>query len=257
MTARLIADLGTERLEIPLRHDTLRLGSDARCDLHIDHEEVEPHALTLDYRGNTLLLHNHNPYDIYLDDQVVRSGAWSPWNNKTPLRMTQSITLIYEGDGQVESPVEAVDDAAVAPPASGLTRRQITQLSVIGMCALVGWVLLNQEPPELPETQDTFARLANDIQSSLEARQEKKLTKDVLTLAELRRLLQEAHLSEMRWAKSNPVLPIKAYQRILNLEHIGDAKENNQEGLGELYWRIHQYASRRKTILGQAMQPTS
>ncbi len=249
MTDLLIVDDGAASRELPLRHEMLRLGSDPRCELRIDHSEVEPQALTLDFRGTTLLVQNNNPYDIYLDGMAIQSGSWNPWAPRIPLRMTRSITLTYasdrepaDHDGQVASELE---------PASSddQSKRQLIQLSVIGVCVLLGIFVLSRPDAPVADNSESFPQMQKAIEGTIEARKAQHLSADVAALSEVQRLLQEAQWTEMRWGERSPAMPIQAYQRILNLENIRTAQSTDSDGIKALYWRVHQYASQRKASL--------
>jgi hypothetical protein len=229
-------ETGTSRL--PLPQGVSRLGSANDCELQLNHEEVQPLALTLDFRGETLLVHNRNPFAVFVGDEELQPSQMAAWPVGAPLRMTRSITLTLSGNGAVSSAKDADEFAPMERPPTTY-KRQMVQLGVIALCLAVGYQQLMVEPAAaVDEPQESFDELRKEITAKIDTQTD---VAEADPWKKALRSLQEAYFLEHRPGRREPQLAIEAYQRVLDTDVVGEQNGDPTD----LATRISKFANNR------------
>jgi hypothetical protein len=232
-------ETGTSRL--PLPQGVSRLGSASDCELQLHHEEVQPLALTLDCRGDTLLVHNRNPFAVFVGDEELQPSQMAAWPLGAPLRMTRSITLTLSGNGALQSG-QTADDFAPAEKPPTTYKRQMIQLGVIVLCLAVGYQQLTVKPSvAVDEPQESFDDLRKQITATIDAHLKNNDLPEADRWQKALRSLQEAHFLEHRPGRREPTLAIEAYQRVLDTDALSKKSDDPQD----LATRIFKFANNR------------
>src|SRR5262245_42075343 len=113
MAYKLVAQSDLPQLEFALTPGVFRIGSGRQCNIVIPHPEVLSHAVTLEYRGDTMTVKNHSPYPLYVGGDLVEPQGNSVWRADVPLLLTRNVSLILSDTAR--SPTSA---PAVAHPTS-------------------------------------------------------------------------------------------------------------------------------------------
>jgi hypothetical protein len=200
-----------EPLRRQLSDESNLLGSSDRCNLCLDHSELEPTALQIDVRADDVWIQNLNPYSIYMGAEEVKSNAWAHWHIGDPVQLTQSISIELEKMiPQVAAGAELVDpDEEDAK--SKLNTSKIIQIVLIVVCLAVAPILLFSGGGGKLETNQDEAFLFNETAEHLAANEHK--SPEIKTLRER---LQSAWVAERRWKRSNKGFVIKRYQQLAN-----------------------------------------
>lgn len=215
--------------EIPLTWSKLRVGSDASCEVRLDHPEAAPHSLNLEERGGAYMVQNCNRYVIYVGSESLPPQGWALWRPGQELLLSQSITLQVAGEAGRSGAA-----AGEAPRAAGSsTASKAVQLGVTIVCLVAAFVMLTKEQRPTLRTGDSFQSLIRDLQGIDRPSQDDQRSM---------RYLQEAWLLERR---RSPRAALEAYQLLMNHAPIRDARPDEQS----LASRIKSFASARITAL--------
>ncbi|MEX2170653.1 MAG: hypothetical protein WD851_15160 [Pirellulales bacterium] len=231
--------------QLPLQQGVSRLGSSSDCELRLEHDEVQPLALTLDFRGDALLVHNRNPYAVFIGDEELQPSQMTAWPVGAPLRMTRSITLTISGNGAATVAKQAEDEDAPekSPPSS---QRQMIQLGVILLCLGVGYQQMGAEAtPSVEREIVKFETLLDAVRTHIEAEEDKSKVR-ASQWRDVMRLMQEAYFLETRPGQRDTAQAIDAYQRVLETDLIRNAKLQNDN---QLESRVFRFATAKKVLL--------
>jgi hypothetical protein len=248
---------GQNRHILPLREQLMRVGSDRRCELVIDHPELAAHAATLDCCGGGFLLCNLNPFPIYLGNRALESQQWADWHPGELLRLTKSIVLDLQPAGKsAEKPggkpfakqgtagaVESGGTCRLA--AKGLDEPQpdnaktIWQMAVIGLCVVVGLGFLLVEPAK----SDSAAQAAPQLIAELHAKSQSVESRERVDYQEVCGLLQSAWIAETTSDWTNPERAIEAFYTLRQHERVKSAVE------GTLLHQVRLFAARQMELL--------
>ena len=247
MSHMLTIDDGVGVRKLPLKRGDSRLGSSPECELQIDHNEVQPVALMLNLRDDSLSVANYNPHSVYVGDSELPAGQSMSWPANVPLRMTRSITITFQANGAAAAGTAGAKAAEVEDKPASSSKKKLIQVGVILFCALVALTQMNNEPPAAAETAGlTFDGLNERIATTLESvRSDSAKLYDWKTV---RRLLQEAEFLSFRPSEINTEQKIASYQRVLDHDLIRGSKAKDPESLEAA---ISQYATMRKEQLGK------
>lgn len=245
MSNHLIIEDETGVRQLPLLPGITRLGSGTDCELRLEHEEVQPLALTLDFRGETLLVHNRNPFAVFLGDEELQPSQMAAWHESTPLRMTRSITLTLSGNGATVP--KPLDDEEPTEKKASSSQRQLIHLVVIGLCLAVGYWELNRETnPTAAAEVDEFDDVLNPVIAKIGETRSGGMIARSAQWREVMRLLQEAYFLETRPGQPDTTAAIEAYQRVLETDLIRDAKPQDDK---QLEARVFRFATAKKVLL--------
>ncbi|HMO85049.1 MAG TPA: FHA domain-containing protein, partial [Lacipirellulaceae bacterium] len=145
MSDVLIAQAENDRWELPLRRESLRLGSVAGSDLRVPHSEVAPHAATLDCRGESVLICNNNEFPIYVGERRVEPNAWLDWHDGETVLLTRQVTLQLRRAKPSRGRGDAGEGAGKDASTGQLSSRQMTQVAVLAPCGLIALFALVQD----------------------------------------------------------------------------------------------------------------
>lgn len=243
-------DLGAHKM--PLDRGVARLGSGSDCQLQLEHPEVEPRALTLDLRGQTLLLRSHNPYAVYLGDLSLEPGRAVAWPLGEPLRLTRSVTLTYRTQEQ-EAAVRAgapATETVISAQQAPAPKKNVVQIAVIGVCILIGLQQLTgaAAPSDAARgygCEVGFEGLIERIDQQIAASPQESPDPNPFAWRTARGCLQEARYYERRVADRTPDVVAEAYERLLECEALAGASPDGED----LPSLIHRFAAARRASL--------
>jgi hypothetical protein len=163
----------------------LRIGSDPQCDISLPSTELEPHALTLEFREGTYRVYNRCASPLNIGAAVVGTGANAVWRADETIQLSGDLRISLEIDGDprpAPRPEARVDDsfaddlqslpldgatAEAAAVAAKKSMGSLVQMAIIGVCvlAMAGLLLMKKGGGEtVAKDRPTF----NDIvQASL------------------------------------------------------------------------------------------
>ena len=208
-----IDGIGSEPIQRALGDETHVLGSSNRCDMQLNHAELEPRSLQVDVRGDDVWLQNLNPYSIYVGDEEVANNAWASWGISETVQLTRSIsvTLIKEVL-ESDTPINAGQGESGEVQKGGVDTSKIIQMAVAGACFLVAPLILfsgNGESAAVERSNFNFADTIEALESDSSSR-EIKVVRDHL---------QRAWMADQRWSKSSShkSLVVNRYQQLVKL----------------------------------------
>jgi hypothetical protein len=158
----------------------LRVGSDPQCEICLPTAELDPHALTLEFRDGSYRVYNRGKLPVSVAGALVQPASSGPWRTDQAVLLPGDLRLVLTVDGdprpsprpeplpddefaefdRLATPV--VDESPPEPPpkkASGT----LLQLGVIGLCLLVIGALLTRAPEEpSPVDRPTFESIVAD-----------------------------------------------------------------------------------------------
>ncbi len=163
----------------------LRIGSDPQCDISLPSTELEPHALTLEFRDGTYRVYNRCASPVSIGAAVVKPGANAVWRADETIQLPGDLRISLDVDGDprpAPRPETRLDDgfdddsrslpsggasAEAAGEAAKKSKGSLVQMGVIGICvlAMAGLLLMKKGDAEsAAKDRPTF----NDIvQASL------------------------------------------------------------------------------------------
>ena len=122
---KLVVQSDLPALEFPLTAGSQRIGSGRQCEICISHPEVPAHAVTVESRGNVLLVNNVSPYSLYLGDEIVESRGRCAWRIGVPLLLMRNVTMTVVPTGAVsESAADVERDATGAATSPSTSSRK-------------------------------------------------------------------------------------------------------------------------------------
>ena len=210
MSDQLIVHSDQQTWALPLRTASLRLGSKAGMELRVPHPEIIDHAATIDYRGQSALLINKNPFAIFVGSNRVEPNACAPWKAGERVQLTKNVTLDLERSTEEQGGTTTLDENKKQKAASEFDSKQIIQLTVIVVCGLLGCLtMLKGEAAERAATY-SFSELLHETHNlqEIETGHSEKLVSALTAL-------QDAHITEIRWRNTNPQRVIRAYNHLL------------------------------------------
>ncbi len=228
--------VGGSDIEAPLEQRAVRLGRDPGCDLHVDHPEVAPHAITLDYRNGSYLLENHSPFVVYLGQQAIEQNAQVAWPVGRQLQLTRSVSLTLMPGAAAASASAAAAAEEASEVAQAQRRRKILQIAVIAVCAVVAPILLLSERKNQPVPVGGFQELIEQLR-----REHPEATA-------VRDAFQKAHALDLRDDPQYLWATVDAYQQLLALEEIRSAEPDGDDAFG----RIRRRAAQRVRVLTES-----
>jgi hypothetical protein len=95
-----------------IERNVVRVGSDPGMDLTLPCDELDKHALTLEYRDGVYRVHNRCSAQVYLGGRTVASGQSDQWYDTDLLELPGLIQLAMEVEGD-----PAPAPAPLIPPA--------------------------------------------------------------------------------------------------------------------------------------------
>lgn len=252
MSHYLLVETDHGAYKMALDHGVARLGSHSDCQLRLEHPEVEPRALTLDLRGQTLLVRSHNPYAVYLGDLGLEPGRAVAWPVGEPLRLTRSVTLTYrtqhkDAAAGAEAPPT---DAATAAQQRPAPKKNVVQIAVIGVCVLIGLQQLTgaAAPTDAAARygcEVSFEGLIERINLQIAVAPKDPMDRNAFAWRTARGCLQEARYYERRVADRTPDVVAEAYERLLECEALACATPEGED----LPSLIHRFAAARRESL--------
>lgn len=232
--------------QLPLQQGVSRLGSGTDCELRVVHEEVQPLALTLDFRGDALLVQNRNPFAVFVGEEELQPSQMAAWPAGTPLRMTRSITLTISGNGAAAVAKQADEEEETPEKSPPSSQRQMIQLGVILLCLGVGYQQMGAEStPSVERDIDKFETLLDAVRTHIKTEEDKSKVR-ASQWRDVMRLMQEAYFLETRPGQRDSVQAIDAYQRVLETDLIRNAKRQNEN---QLESRVFRFATAKKVLL--------
>jgi len=176
----------------------LRIGSDPQCDICLPSSELEPHALTLEFRDGAYRVYNRCASPVSIGAAVVKPGANAVWRADETIQLPGDlrVSLAVEGDPRpMPRPESRLDDGfadealpldrmtaeAAGEAAAKKSKSSLVQMGIIGVCVLAMAGLLMMKNGGGSETAAVDRPTFNDIV-------EASLTKDEAHRAIVRRL---------------------------------------------------------------------
>lgn len=208
-------------LNYPLADGRVRLGRAAACEIQVDFEEIPDVAAELEVRGEAVFLTNRNPFPIFVGEQSLAPGETVAWSPDQPVQLTLNATMSL-----IDRDVEPLlGDEVVLDPNRRM--RSTVQLAVIGVCAVLGVMMLSAEPKTkksavaLPFTlEDLVSEMEDAARDNQGAVDFRKLTYEQQTILGY---LVEAGRLDFRWGEADPKKPIVAYELLINYRPIRTA----------------------------------
>lgn len=176
----------------------LRIGSDPQCDISLPSTELEPHAVTLEFREGAYRVYNRCAAPINIGTALVKPGANAPWRADETIQLPGDlrISLEIEGDprpspqlasrlddgianGDQSLPLEGATGEA-AGEAAKKSKSSLIQMAIIGVCVLAVAGLLMMKKGGGETTAPDRPTFNDIVQASL--------TKDEAHRAVVRRL---------------------------------------------------------------------
>jgi hypothetical protein len=109
MTALLTAHAGRKaRGQFAMTGGVVRVGSHPGCAVRLP--ELEPHAVTIERRGDRYVVHNRTQRELWLHDGPLAPGASGEWPDGARLHVRSDLTLsLNAGRAVAERPVAPAD----------------------------------------------------------------------------------------------------------------------------------------------------
>jgi hypothetical protein len=174
----------------------LRIGSDPQCDICLPSSELEPHALTLEFRDGAYRVYNRCASPVSVGATIVKPGANAVWHADETIQLPGDlrVSLAVDGDPRpAPRPESRLDDGfdddssslplegAAAEAAAKKSKSSLIQMGIIAFCVLAMAGLLMMKKGGGSETTAVDRPTFNDIV-------EESLTKDEAHRAIVRRL---------------------------------------------------------------------
>ncbi len=219
-----------------------RIGSEAGCDIRIDHPEVSAHAANLQNRSGAMLLQNLNGYVVYIGSEAVSPSAWADWPAEQTLQLTRSVSLAL-----TDSSTPAVTNKISDSEAKRKKAKSTFQIAVIALCGVGILFLLTVDPEASRAKKLDFSAeiLVQELAEGLQINSEGATGGDIEDQA-LLRYLQKAWAADLRWSKADPGQAIEAYEILLHHRKVQEAEQNDTE----IYGKIRMLAQTRLDELG-------
>lgn len=231
----------------------LRIGSDPQCDICLPCSELDPHALTLEFRGGTYRVYNRCGAPVVVGSKQIETGTGVEWHADESIDLPGNVrvSLIVEGDPRPaprpESYAEngfadgsqSLADQAGAGAAEGEDAKKSStsswiQMAIIGVCilAIAGMLVMKNAGGETSAAnRPTF----NDIV-------QESLTKDEAHRA----IVQRLQYAQAALVRGNDVLARERFLKLRDqlVNHVesleGDARADAEKVLSYVEYRLGQ-----------------
>jgi hypothetical protein len=139
----------------------LRIGSDPQCDICLPSTELDPHALTLEFRGGAYRVYNRCTLPVRVGNAMVSPGANAEWHADEAIHLPGDVrvSLVVDGDqrpsprlerpageGFVDDRESLLADAATSgEEAAAIARKSkssLIQIGIIGACVVAVLAML-------------------------------------------------------------------------------------------------------------------
>lgn len=237
MIDRLIARSNDAIWEFPLGKASAVLGSSPALELSVPHSEVPARAVTIDNRGASLLIVNHNPYPIYVGSVALEPDACMAWGSNEPVQLTRSVTLeAHHAQSQQQDSDRSGGSADQGSGDAKSQIKQVSQLTVIALCLLGSALLLFRDNvAQAARPTESFKDLLADAARLQKGGKSNESTRRLVSA------LQDAQVAELRWGSANPQRVIDVYRQLLETEAIRRPTGAQQELAG----RVKRFGSER------------
>jgi hypothetical protein len=163
----------------------LRIGSDPQCDICLPSTELDPHALTLEFRGGAYRVYNRCTQPVHVGNSIVNQGANAEWHANESIHLPGDVrvSLVVDGDlhpsprldrpggeGIVDDRESLLADAATPDEAAAAVAKKskssLIQMGIIGACVLAVVAMLMMKNGGVAETnapdRPTFNQIVQD-----------------------------------------------------------------------------------------------
>ncbi|MDC0936633.1 FHA domain-containing protein [Pirellulales bacterium] len=238
MSTRLLVRSNTDNWEFPLRKASLTLGSAPQLELRVPHPEVASKAATIDNRGPSALIINHNSFPIFVGAEQIEPGGCAPWTPGDVVQLTRNISLGLDGVSGDRRPGDASAGQSGRRYQSGGSKHgQIPKFAVIGVCLFLSvFMLIRGEVSQTSGPQISFAEL---LEQTMHLRTLNPNNAE--PLEQILTTLQDAQVAELRFRHTDPKQVVKAYRRLLATEVVRRPNDVQKD----LAVKLKQYGSER------------
>ncbi|MGE0755662.1 MAG: hypothetical protein AB7F89_00090 [Pirellulaceae bacterium] len=219
---------GYDPLEYTVADGRHRLGSDPKCELCVQFEEVAALAAIIEVRGEAVFLLNRNPFPIYVGEYELRTGEQGDWPAGQTVLLTTNVSLVLRD-------LKKADGPSVAQAAKQRARSTF-QIAVVAAALALGVFLLATEEPA-PDATRGLTFTFTDLVAELEDKPKPASPAGVRERRTVLNYLIDARVADLRWGHQDPRRALDAYEFLLDHASIRSA-----QGEGSTEQRIREFA---------------